>query len=937
MDTIKTIFYSYNSKLLFLIFFSLFNISYFLTEKYHYHISTKLNNGNFMIFSCDGIYMITPNFNSFQLNTDIISGDNYNENIAHFLDKDGGYILYVTSSRQYLFSQDGYFINYYSYSLPTGFSRYSVIPKYLSNNYLYYYLIYYYNSTTINFKRIEYNLENDYFYTGGSYHYYYNHNLEDIDSNALITCEVMKHGKDDFIACFLASSLSNNNNKYINCIVFDFNLNVNKTSKTIYSGIKQFSKIKSSLMTIEGRKKVLIASHILDSQNKNNIFYSGYDISTNSFKEGIIPYKADCTINTGYINNNFFKETEKFIVSFLGYCQSMDEYNFFVYEFDKNFNCSFFGTIRNFILAPNDQTSTSSCTCAALTIYSNSLHTILFSSYTQKYCFIGNVYSNKLTSFILNRDINIINPIEKNSKEEPLEYICENFTDFNPISSNYIFLNNSIMNYLPKCTLETSILNQCCNNNYIKNTKTFIFNFNCSENFPYELINENKCIEYCDNISLSNGTCKFYNYANPEIDIQITTIPIISTLIEDNQITSIPIISTLIEDKQITSIPIFSTLIEDTQITSNPIFSTLIENNNNKFDSTYAITPEYTNTFLSPNISDIVSKKIESILNLNNDYENIIEDLKDLFSSGQINEQLDNILNGEKDIVVKNKDILVQITSTDNQKNNKNHNISSINLGECETILKTEDNINPNTSLLILKIDSFIEGSKIPVIQYEVYHPKNKSKLDLSLCDNSKIEINVPVSIDENKLFKYEPKSDYYNDRCFTFTSENGIDIPLLNRRKEFKNNNMSLCEGHCEYLGYNDETKNSICECGVKKEISILNIKLDYEGLYKKFDGLTSSNIDIIKCYHLIFRKKNLLYNIGFYILLIIILFFIISIFIFIFKGYKLLKKKINFVISITINKNKNNKKIGDNNNLPTTIRIIKKLAIIIIYQQLF
>ena len=137
----------------------------------------------------------------------------------------------------------------------------------------------------------------------------------------------------------------------------------------------------------------------------------------------------------------------------------------------------------------------------------------------------------------------------------------------------------------------------------------------------------------------------------------------------------------------------------------------------------------------------------------------------------------------------------------------------------------------------------------------------------------------------------------------------------------------MSLCEGHCEYLGYNDETKNSICECGVKKEISILNIKLDYEGLYKKFDGLTSSNIDIIKCYHLIFRKKNLLYNIGFYILLIIILFFIISIFIFIFKGYKLLKKKINFVISITINKSKNNKKIGDNNNLPTTILASSKI----------
>ena len=43
----------------------------------------------------------------------------------------------------------------------------------------------------------------------------------------------------------------------------------------------------------------------------------------------------------------------------------------------------------------------------------------------------------------------------------------------------------------------------------------------------------------------------------------------------------------------------------------------------------------------------------------------------------------------------------------------------------------------------------------------------------------------------------------------------------------------MSLCEENCDYLGYNEEIKNSKCECGVKNEISILNIKIDSE----KFD----------------------------------------------------------------------------------------------------
>ena len=190
----------------------------------------------------------------------------------------------------------------------------------------------------------------------------------------------------------------------------------------------------------------------------------------------------------------------------------------------------------------------------------------------------------------------------------------------------------------------------------------------------------------------------------------------------------------------------------------------------------------------------------------------------------------------------------------------------------------------------------------MPVIQYEVYHPDNKSKLDLSLCNN-KIEINIPVSIDENILFKYEQNSDYYNNRCYSYISDNGNDIPLDYRRKEFINNNMSLCEPECNYKGYDYETKNSKCECEVKKEISIFNIKIDTKRLLKKFTGLTNSNIDILKCYYLIFKKENLIYNIGFYVILFIIIIFCIGKIIFIFKGYNLLVKKIDIIINHILN----------------------------------
>ena len=56
----------------------------------------------------------------------------------------------------------------------------------------------------------------------------------------------------------------------------------------------------------------------------------------------------------------------------------------------------------------------------------------------------------------------------------------------------------------------------------------------------------------------------------------------------------------------------------------------------------------------------------------------------------------------------------------------------------------------------------------------------NKSKLDLTYCKDELIKLNIPVSIDEKNLFKYDPNSGYYTDNCFSYTSENGTDILLI-------------------------------------------------------------------------------------------------------------------------------------------------------------
>ena len=41
--------------------------------------------------------------------------------------------------------------------------------------------------------------------------------------------------------------------------------------------------------------------------------------------------------------------------------------------------------------------------------------------------------------------------------------------------------------------------------------------------------------------------------------------------------------------------------------------------------------------------------------------------------------------------------------------------------------------------------------------------------MNLKYCKDVKIEISVPVSIDENELFKYDLNSEFYNDICSTY------------------------------------------------------------------------------------------------------------------------------------------------------------------------
>ena len=232
-------------------------------------------------------------------------------------------------------------------------------------------------------------------------------------------------------------------------------------------------------------------------------------------------------------------------------------------------------------------------------------------------------------------------------------------------------------------------------------------------------------------------------------------------------------------------------------------------------------------------------------------------------------------------------------------------NNNRFDLGECEQILRTQYNLSDNITLIINETNNNnINRRRRGPMSIEVYEPINNTKLNLSLCNNARFRVDISVNIDERDLFKYDKNSSYYNDICFTYTSEKGTDVILNDRRKEFIRNNMSLCERNCNYRGYDMDSKNAKCDCEIVAENSNSDTVSesesdDDENFFNNFINITSiSNIEVLNCYKNIFTKDGLIKNCGSYIILTITLIYVISLIYFIIKGYNNFLDKINIII---------------------------------------
>ena len=110
-----------------------------------------------------------------------------------------------------------------------------------------------------------------------------------------------------------------------------------------------------------------------------------------------------------------------------------------------------------------------------------------------------------------------------------------------------------------------------------------------------------------------------------------------------------------------------------------------------------------------------------------NKYNRIFEEVESIFTSE--NYDLTNIDKGEDQIIKANK-LLITFTNIENQKNNIKSNMSTIDLGDCEYLLRINNNLTNNQTIYLKKIDVTQDGTKAKKVEYNVYSKLSGNNLE---------------------------------------------------------------------------------------------------------------------------------------------------------------------------------------------------------------
>ena len=329
----------------------------------------------------------------------------------------------------------------------------------------------------------------------------------------------------------------------------------------------------------------------------------------------------------------------------------------------------------------------------------------------------------------------------------------------------------------------------------------------------------------------------------------------------------------------------------------------------------------YINEISDSILDTIKTCKKEELINENLDANQFLNNI-------QIEEIFNNLTiyaikcnNTNESIIIQTQNAIFELSTVEFQKYYDNLNFSSVDLVQCENILRERYNIPNENSLLIIKLDLKNIETKSTYVQYEIYDSVTLKKLKLEYCKNLnlKIIIYVPVQLNSTCISLYENLKEwgynlfdsgdpFYHDVCTLFTNQFGTDVIIEDRRKDYylPYNTLQLCQKGCNFNSYDKLTKKAECYCNGQTNKVITDItKLDFdkEIFANSFlDTIKNSNFRVLKCYKVAIDLKTILTNKGRIILTLILVLFLALMIIYYVKEKKKINENINYVLKVKL-----------------------------------
>ena len=526
-----------------------------------------------------------------------------------------------------------------------------------------------------------------------------------------------------------------------------------------------------------------------------------------------------------------------------------------------------------------------------------------------------------------------INPLEKehynlnsNNLETDLEApihddnneaINKNYTYKTTNNTEIIFTEENIEKYLTHIQIKKYMSSKIIEETILNNTENELF----SEEFSNEINISNNII-----VNIKNDT----NQLTEEMaDMESS---------EELSIVTTEVIKTTEKQEIINSSEIENV---STQKASEIIFNStqLIKTTTIPFISTTIINKSFSEVITSEYLTNSV--KIEILLDdlLSLSKEKYIKTLDQFILSQKIGNNYKYSGN--------NFTLLIKPTNS-----NQDKDMTNINFENCENILRKKYNIPKSSILTLLQIEIENNSNNYSLnnqIEYRIYD-ENKKPLDISICKDTDITIYHSLKEDAFSLlnkdlileFKklginvFDINDPFFKDLCVPFSYQN-IDI-ILEDRYNIIYQNFSFCEEGCNNTDIDFERKFSTCQCKVKNDMNNKLSAINFQQINEI--KLKNTNIDVMKCYKLIFKLNNKSNNYGFIIFTILLILFIINIIIHIIKGINsvsdfIYKEMIKYNYLKEGDKkffeNDKNKKIVKTKNIQQTDARIKKRSSVI------